>query len=629
MCRGALALAVACALVSSAHGLGRLDLTSGRRCTPAMRLKGGCGFLSVYGSTMDHHALRMKILQLSRTIRHRGPDGSGIHMVPLEKNKEDSRISALGHERLAIVGVMDDPQSKGGMNDAKLHSLSGNQPLYSHDRSIALAINGEIYNHEALKPTLKDKTSFRTRSDCEVVVHMYKEVGEDVASLLDGDFAFALAGEKGEFYAARDPIGVASMYMGWGADGSVWFASEMKALVHDCKKIEQFPPGHYWSHKTKQLHRYYNPTWFDVSAATQALNMQAVRDAFIAAIDKRLMTDVPYGVLLSGGLDSSLVASLVVKMCDKAGKPRPATFSIGLHNSPDLKNARAVANMLGTEHHEFHFTVQEGIDAVQDVIYHLETYDVTTIRAGTPMFILSRKIKAMGVKMVLSGEGADEELGGYLYFHKAPNPKEFHEECVRKIQDLYKYDCLRANKATMAWGLEARVPFLDKAFMDVVMHIDAKHKMITKGAKEGFIEKWLLREAFNHKDENGEIFLPQEVLFRQKEQFSDGVGYDWIDGLKAHANTVVDDTMFAFREHRFPYNTPQSKEAYYVRSIFENFYPQQTCIETVSGGFSVACSTAKAVEWDEEWKAAALAGSSGDQSGRAVKGVHDSATKCF
>ena len=373
------------------------------------------------------------------------------------------------------------------------------------------------------------------------------------------------------------------MYMGWGADGSVWFASEMKCLVTECKKIEQFPPGHYWSHKTKQLVRYYNPKWFGFEAAQQKLNLDLIRTTFVEAISKRLMTDVPYGVLLSGGLDSSPVASRVVKMCDLAGKPRPATFSIGLKGSPDLFNARKVADMLGTEHHEFHFTVQEGIDAVQDVIYHLETYDVTTIRAGTPMFILARKIKAMGVKMVLSGEGADEELGGYLYFHKAPNAQEFHEECVRKLQGLYLYDCLRANKATMAWGLEARVPFLDKDFLDVVMNLDASFKMIKKGEKEQFIEKWVMREAFNKPDSKGEVYLPKEVLFRQKEQFSDGVGYDWIDGLKAHANRVVDDTMFAFREHRFPYNTPGTKEAYFARSIFESFYPNETCIKTVPG----------------------------------------------
>merc|ERR1719199_765231 len=352
---GALALAIACALVSSCLGLGRLDLAgNGRPCTGAMRLKGGCGFLSVYGSTMDHHSLRMKILQLSRTIRHRGPDGSGIHMVPLEKDKEGSRISALGHERLAIVGVMDDPQAKaaaGGdsVNHPKLHSLSGNQPLYSHDRSVALAINGEIYNHENLKPTLKDKTDFRTRSDCEVVVHLYKEVGEEVASLLDGDFAFALAGDKGEFYAARDPIGVASMYMGWGSDGSVWFASEMKTLIHDCKKITQFPPGHYWSHKTKSLHRYYSPKWFDVAHAQEGLNLDVIRTSFIAAIEKRLMSDVPYGVLLSGGLDSSLVASImsrhVAKRVESGGSepaywPQLHSFSTGLAGSPDLKAAR-------------------------------------------------------------------------------------------------------------------------------------------------------------------------------------------------------------------------------------------------------------------------------------------------
>jgi len=432
-------------------------------CSDSMRLKGGCGFLAVYGSSLSEDDLRMKVLQLQRLIRHRGPDGSGIHIAPVSKGDEAGRYSALGHERLAIVGAMDDPQERKeammpGQHD-RLHTLSGNQPLYNHDRSLALAVNGEIYNHKKLKEELKDPKPFRTKSDCEVIIHLYEELGEDTAAHLDGDFAFAISGDKGEFYAARDPIGVDSMYMGWGDDGAVWFASEMKCLINDCKRIEQFPPGHYWSHKTRQLTPYWTPKWFDVAHAQESLNLQAVRDAFVDSVDKRLMTDVPYGVLLSGGLDSSLVASCVVKMCDKAGRPRPATFSIGLKGAPDLSNARKVAEMIGTEHHEFHFTVEEGIDAVQDVIYHLETYDVTTIRAGTPMFLLARKIKAMGVKMVLSGEGADEELGGYLYFHKAPNAQEFHEECVRKIQALYNFDCLRANKATMAWGLEARVPY--------------------------------------------------------------------------------------------------------------------------------------------------------------------------
>eukprot|EP00288_Rhodomonas_lens_P012893 CAMPEP_0177707586 /NCGR_PEP_ID=MMETSP0484_2-20121128/9832_1 /TAXON_ID=354590 /ORGANISM="Rhodomonas lens, Strain RHODO" /LENGTH=635 /DNA_ID=CAMNT_0019219113 /DNA_START=43 /DNA_END=1950 /DNA_ORIENTATION=- len=628
--RFALLVGVLFASAAAALPLDALKTPTGR--FSPLRLKGGCGFLGVYGSSLDPQSLRMKVLEMSRLIRHRGPDGSGIHLVPLEKDVPGSRHSALGHERLAIVGAMDDPQERkeakiSGQHD-KLHTLSGNQPLFSHDRSLALAVNGEIYNHQELKKMVKDPTPWRTKSDCESIIHLYAEVGDKVAELLDGDFAFAIAGEKGEFYAARDPMGVDSMYMGWGKDGAVWFASEMKCLMKECQRIEQFPPGHYWSHKTKQLTQYYKPKWFDVAHATEKLNFDLIRDTLLKAIDKRLMTDVPYGVLLSGGLDSSLIASCVVKMCDKLGKPRPATFSIGLKGAPDLENARAVADMIGTEHHEFHFTVDEGIDAVQDVIYHLETYDVTTIRAGTPMFLLARKIKAMGVKMVLSGEGADEELGGYLYFHKAPNGAELHEECVRKLRMLYLFDCLRANKATMAWGLEARVPFLDKDFLDVVMSLDPDCKMVHKGKKEQFIEKWVVREAFNRADENGKIYLPKEVLFRQKEQFSDGVGYDWIDGLKSHANKVVDDMMFAFRADRFPHNTPGTKEAYYSRMIFEQYFPSETALHTVPGGPSVACSTAKAVEWDAEWKKAAAAGSMLDQSGRSVD-VHDSAKKVF
>lgn len=600
----------------------------GERCP--LNLRGGCGFLGVYGSVLDPIALRMKTLKLQRLIRHRGPDGSGIHVI---KAKEEGRSHAVAHERLAIVGVMDDPQLKSEMKSDQhphLHTLSGNQPLYSFDGTKSLSVNGEIYNYKALQKLVKSKEPFRTASDCEVIVHLYDEIGEGVAEMLDGDFAFVIMDEKNsEIYAARDPMGVNSMYIGWGGDGSVWFSSEMKCLLNDCTRVEQFPPGNYWSSKTRSFTQYYKPAWVSVASAQHKLDFAVMRNKFIEAIDKRLMTDVPYGVLLSGGLDSSLVASCVVKMCDRAGKPRPATFSIGLKGSPDLINARKVADYLGTEHHEFHFTVQEGIDAIQDVVYHLETYDVTTIRAGTPLFILSRKIKAMGVKMVLSGEGADESLAGYLYFHKAPNGRELHEECVRKMFDLYKYDCLRANKATMAWGLEARVPFLDKDFMEVSMGLNPESKLIHKGQKEQFIEKWALRAAFDTVDEDGKPYLPKEVLWRQKEQFSDGVGYAWIDGLKEHANKVVDDYLFSIRAERFPYNTPSTKEAYYGRMLFEQHFPQSPAAGTVPGGPSVACSTAKAIEWDEAWKAAAAAGSMLDQSGRAVAGVHDSATKVF
>eukprot|EP00283_Hemiselmis_rufescens_P011204 CAMPEP_0173435942 /NCGR_PEP_ID=MMETSP1357-20121228/15668_1 /TAXON_ID=77926 /ORGANISM="Hemiselmis rufescens, Strain PCC563" /LENGTH=644 /DNA_ID=CAMNT_0014400983 /DNA_START=52 /DNA_END=1986 /DNA_ORIENTATION=- len=636
------ALAVACmaVIVSLAASMPTARLlkpgdAAGRFCTPTMRLKGGCGFLGVYGSVLEPLSLRFKMMKLARLMRHRGPDGGGIHII--ESKNTAQRHHSIAHERLAIVGVVNDPKDVADVqisdptgDHSKLHTLTGNQPLFNHKGTKSLSINGEIYNYKDIKKMLKDKTPWKTASDCESVIHLYEEMGHECAKHLDGDFAFAILDEENdEIYAARDPVGVASMYVGYAADGGVWFGSEMKCLLPECDKVEQFPPGHYWSSKTRQFTRYYFPDWNDAAKATAALDLPKLKDDFERAVDKRLMTDVPYGVLLSGGLDSSLVASVVVKMCKAQNRPMPATFSIGLVGSPDLTNARKVAAQLGTDHHEFHFTVQEGIDAVQDVIYHLETYDVTTIRAGTPMFILARKIKALGVKMVISGEGADEEFGGYLYFHKAPSGKELHEECVRKFHDLHKFDCLRANKATMAWGVEARVPFLDKDFLDTAMFLDGKYKMINKGEKTQFIEKWAVREAFNCDGSDGTPYLPQEVLFRQKEQFSDGVGYDWIDGLKEHCARVVDDYMFSIRAERFPHNTPGTKEGYYARMIFEQLFPSKTAAETVPGGPSVACSTAKAVEWDEAWKKAYEAGSMLDQSGRAVDGVHDSATKCF
>ncbi|KAJ1491885.1 hypothetical protein T484DRAFT_1664367 [Baffinella frigidus] len=551
--------------LSAGTALGPLPAaSSGRlmRARPAsegapMRLKGGCGFLSVYRSAMEPHLLRERIVFLSRVMRHRGPDGSGVFLTAPDA---DGRRSALGHERLAIVGVENDREMHAaavgdpdGLPKERLHTLSGNQPLFSHDRSKALAINGEIYNHKALEELLTDKTAFRTKSDCESVIHLYDEIGDETASKLDGDFAFAIATNDGEFYAARDPIGVDSMYMGWGSDGSIWFASEMKCLIEDCKTIKPFPPGHYWSSKDMKLHQYYNPKWFDVAHATKPLDEALVRDTLVTAIEKRLMTDVPYGVLLSGGLDSSLVASCVVKMCKAKGVAPPVTFSIGLVGSPDLFNAQKVAKMLGTEHHEFHFTVQEGIDAVQDVIYHLETYDVTTIRAGTPLFLLARKIK------------------------EAPNGKELHEECVRKIKDLYFYDCLRANKATMAWGLEVRVPFLDKDFLDVVMELDPEIKM---GAEKQHIEKWLLRKAFDCDGPDGEKYLPHEVLYRCfPVDFSDGQGRQKsTPGGRKCVGRQCDARLEQSRD-RFPHNTPGSKEAYYSRMIFERFFPLPSCLE--------------------------------------------------
>eukprot|EP00308_Calcidiscus_leptoporus_P021483 CAMPEP_0119355048 /NCGR_PEP_ID=MMETSP1334-20130426/3960_1 /TAXON_ID=127549 /ORGANISM="Calcidiscus leptoporus, Strain RCC1130" /LENGTH=629 /DNA_ID=CAMNT_0007368771 /DNA_START=16 /DNA_END=1905 /DNA_ORIENTATION=- len=566
-----------------------------------------CGLLAIANSKLSPEALRLQTLTLQRLVRHRGPDGSGIHVV----RNLDGTCASVAHERLAIV----DP-------------LSGNQPLFSHDRSRSLSVNGEIYNHKQLRSELKDQTPFRTESDCEIIVHLYNEIGVDVASKLDGDFAFVILDENtGELYAARDPIGINSLYMGTGLDGSTWFSSEAKPLVAaGCIDVAIFPPGHYYSSNDGHLVKYYNPSWTRPEAATMPLDLKHVRQTFIKAVEKRLMADVPFGVLLSGGLDSSLVASVIARLRRKrfleqgvADDLNPTkSFSIGLTGSPDLAAAQKVADFIGTEHYGFTFTVQEGIDALSDVIYHLETYDVTTIRAGTPMFLLARKIKAMGVKMVMSGEGADETLAGYLYFHKAPNGTELHEELVRKVDMLHLYDCLRANKATMAHGLEARVPFLDRDVLDVIMRIDPDRKLIRKHAQKGdeqYLEKWLLRKAFDVPDAP---YLPDEVLWRQKEQFSDGVGYSWIDGVRDHAAAVISDADMTTAPIRFPYNTPKTKEACYFRTIFHSHFPNNNYgngIEaTIPGGPSVACSSAKAVEWDAAWSDPTRQ----DQSGRFV-----------
>ncbi|CAN0902172.1 Asparagine synthetase [glutamine-hydrolyzing] 1 [Linum grandiflorum] len=437
--------------------------------------------------------------------------------------------------------------------------------------------------------------------------------------MLDGIFSLVLLDTRdNSFIVARDAIGITSLYIGWGIDGSIWVSSEMKALHEDCERFECFPPGHLYSSKLGGFRRWYNPRWFSEVVPSTPYDPLALRRAFETAVTKRLMTDVPFGVLLSGGLDSSLVASITARHFAETKLARQCSqlqsFCVGLEGSPDLKAAKEVAEYLGTVHHEFHFTVQDGIDALEDVIYHIETYDVTTIRASTPMFLMSRKIKATGVKMVISGEGADEVFGGYLYFHKAPNKDEFHRETCRKIKALHQYDCLRANKATSAWGLEARIPFLDKEFLDVAMDIDPEWKMIKP--EEGRIEKWVLRKAF---DDEERPYLPKHILYRQKEQFSDGVGYSWIDGLKSHAAQHVTDKMMQNAPQIYPHNTPPSKEAYYYRMIFEKLFPQNSAQLTVPGGASVACSTAKAVEWDAAWSGNL------DPSGRAALGVHLSA----
>ncbi|KAG4920133.1 hypothetical protein JHK82_049088 [Glycine max] len=547
-----------------------------------------CGILAVLGCVDNSQTKRARIIELSRRLRHRGPDWSGIHCY------EDCY---LAHQRLAIV----DP-------------TSGDQPLYNEDKTVIVTVNGEIYNHKQLRQKLSSH-QFRTGSDCEVIAHLYEEHGEEFVNMLDGMFAFILLDTRDKsFIAARDAIGITPLYLGWGHDGSTWFASEMKALSDDCERFISFPPGHIYSSKQGGLRRWYNPPWFSEDIPSTPYDPTLLRETFERAVVKRMMTDVPFGVLLSGGLDSSLVAAVVNRYLAESESARQWGSHSTIQGSPDLKAAKEVADYLGTRHHELYFTVQEGIDALEEVIYHIETYDVTTIRASTAMFLMSRKIKALGVKMVLSGEGSDEIFGGYLYFHKAPNKKEFHEETCRKIKALHLYDCLRANKSTAAWGVEARVPFLDKEFINVAMSIDPEWKMIRPDL--GRIEKWVLRNAF---DDDKNPYLPKHILYRQKEQFSDGVGYSWIDGLKDHANKQVTDATMMAANFIYPENTPTTKEGYLYRTIFEKFFPKNAAKATVPGGPSVACSTAKAVEWDAAWS------KNLDPSGRAALGIHDAA----
>lgn len=557
-----------------------------------------CSIFGIFGLQPgdDLQALRRQALEQSQRQRHRGPDWSGVYV-------DDRAI--LVHERLAIV----DP-------------AGGSQPLLSEDGALALAVNGEIYNHRELKQELARPYAFQTGSDCEVINALYREdAPASFLNRLNGIFAFALWDKAaGRAIIARDPIGVVPLYWGHDKQGRLCVASEMKSLADTCADVAQFPPGHWYDSATGELTRYYERPWRDYDAVQGVdVSKQELREAFEAAVHRQLMTDVPYGVLLSGGLDSSLVAAVAARYArhriedgdrSEAWWPRLHSFAIGLAGSPDLAAAKIAADMLGTVHHGFEYTFEEGLDALPEVIRHIETYDVTTIRASTPMFLLARRIKAMGVKMVLSGEGSDEIFGGYLYFHKAPNAREFHEELVRKIDALNNYDCLRANKSMMAWGVEPRVPFLDRAFLDVAMRMDASHKMVDKAS--GRIEKAVLREAF-------EGYLPKEILWRQKEQFSDGVGYGWIDGLKAHAEAQVSDRELAAADKRFPYNPPQTKEAYYYRSLFEQFYPTPAAAETVPGGKSIACSSPAAIAWDASFATMA------DPSGRAVAGVHEQA----
>ncbi|PFH50656.1 hypothetical protein AMATHDRAFT_144605 [Amanita thiersii Skay4041] len=589
-----------------------------------------CGILAVHG--VDKPAVdRARFIAFSKLLRHRGPDWSGCFV---------GKNSILAHERLAIVGVD-----------------TGAQPLISEDGQIILAVNGEIYNHLSIRTELGPGIKFKTHSDCEVIIPLYQKYDKELCGKLDGMFSFVLLDETvtpSRIIAARDPIGITTLYQGWNSKkpGAVYFASELKALAGECDKIISFPPGHVYDSRDNSTVRYYNPTWWssdeegpNTCIPTNPADLTLLRETLEVAVRKRLMSEVPYGVLLSGGLDSSLIAAIAARETAKVAQaqleahrkkleearsgtttplsidsdeallalwPRLHSFSIGLENSPDLLAARKAAHFLDTVHHEYVFTVQEGLDAIPEVIYHLETYDVTTVRASTPMYLLSRKIKAMGVKMVLSGEGSDEIFGGYLYFHAAPDTKSFHQECVRRVKNLHTADCLRANKSTMAWGLEARVPFLDKAFLEVAMNIDAQHKTFSKGKSQQidadgrpYMEKYILRKAFDHAS-GGKPYLPSAILWRQKEQFSDGVGYSWIDGMKDHAEIVVSDEAFAKRTERWSENTPDTKEAYFIREIFDGLFPP------------TAASTA--VRWIPrgDW------GCSSDPSGRSVS-IHQAA----
>ncbi len=552
-----------------------------------------CSIFGILDIKTDPAALRKEALRLSKLMRHRGPDWSGIYA-------SDNAI--LAHERLSIVDVN-----------------NGAQPLYNENRNHVLAVNGEIYNHKELEAELTCGYKFATQSDCEVILPLYQEKGVNFIDELRGMFAFILYDEeKNSYLIARDHIGIIPLYIGWDEHGNFYAASEMKALTPVCNRVESFPPGHYLSSEEGEIKPYYQRDWHSYeNVANNTTDKEELRAALESSVKSHLMSDVPYGVLLSGGLDSSVISAVAQKFASRrveddeqsqAWWPRLHSFAVGLEGSPDLKAAQEVANHIGTVHHEIHFTVQEGLDAIRDVIYHLETYDVTTIRASTPMYLMARKIKAMGIKMVLSGEGADEVFGGYLYFHKAPNAQEFHEETLRKLEKLHLFDCLRANKAMSAWGVEARVPFLDKQFLDVAMRVNPKDKMCGNGV----IEKRIIRECFAH-------YLPERVAWRQKEQFSDGVGYSWIDTLKEMAETDVTDTQMENAAYRFPIHTPLSKEAYLYREIFEeHFGNNESVIRTVPYGKSVACSTEKALEWDESLQKL------NDPSGRAV-GVHQEA----
>ena len=599
-----------------------------------------CGIVAIFNIKQQSHELREKALKMSQKIRHRGPDWSGIYC---------GGSAILAHERLSIV----DPES-------------GRQPLYSPDNKQVLAVNGEIYNHQEIRRRYAGQYEFQTGSDCEVVLALYRSLTstpspkgegnvlthEQISGMLEslsGIFAFALYDEERDaFLIARDPVGVIPLYIGYDSDGTVYVASELKALEGQCERYEPFLPGHYlWSEELRvkseelklpneitqesitnsdsslftlhsSLKRYYQRDWFEYDAVkNNTASVEAIHDGLTAAVKRQLMSDVPYGVLLSGGLDSSVISAIAEKFSEhriednsqtRAYWPRLHSFAVGLKGAPDLAKAKMVADHIGTVHHEINYTIQEGLDAIRDVIYYIETYDVTTVRASTPMYLLARVIKSMGIKMVLSGEGADEIFGGYLYFHKAPSAKDFHEETVRKLGKLYLYDCLRANKSLSAWGVEGRVPFLDKEFLDIAMRTNPEAKMCPGTT----MEKKIVREAFAD-------MLPEAVAWRQKEQFSDGVGYSWIDTLKQITSEAVTDEQMAHAAERFPINPPKNKEEYYYRSIFAEHFPSDSAAKSVPSEASVACSTAIALEWDAAFK------NMNDPSGRAVKGVHEQA----
>jgi asparagine synthase (glutamine-hydrolysing) len=551
-----------------------------------------CGIVGVFDLKVESQSLRQQVLKQSKKIRHRGPDWSGIYC---------GEKAIVAHERLSIV----DPES-------------GGQPLYSKDRKLILGVNGEIYNHREIREKTKATYEYMTGSDCEVILALYREKKEKFLDDLNGIFAFCLYDEENDAYLiGRDHIGIIPLYMGWDILGNFYVASELKALEGFCNKIQEFPPASYLYSKEGVIKKWWTRDWMEYeNVKNNSTSIEELKHALEDSVHRQLMSDVPYGVLLSGGLDSSITSALAKKYSGRrvesgdikeAWWPQLHSFAIGLEGSPDLAAARKVADHIGSIHHEIHYTIQEGIDAIRDVIYHIETYDVTTIRASTPMYLLSRVIKSMGIKMVLSGEGADEVFGGYLYFHKAPNAEEFHKETLRKISKLNLYDCLRANKSLAAWGVEGRVPFLDKEFLDVAMRLNPTDKM---AGSNGKMEKWVVRKAF-------EDILPESIAWRQKEQFSDGVGYGWIDTLKEIANQKVTDEMMANAKYRFPINTPMSKEEYHYRTIFNEHFPSDSAAACVPSVPSIACSTAEALAWDESFR------NNADPSGRAVTSVHE------